>query len=391
MTDRTRLLLMVGVFLLARSLPVDDPRTRGALLEAFAMLREYARDHVVLCLVPALFLAGAISVFVGHAPVLKHLGPAASPRVAYPVAAVSGAILAVCSCTVLPLFAGIYRRGAGLGPASAFLYSGPAINVLAILLTARVLGLELGIARAVGAVLFAIVIGLLMHALFRADERERAAAAPPPGTGTPPRRPAQDVAYFAAMVGILVFASWSRPDDTAGGLWSAVYGAKWPVAGALAIVLAAMLLRWFRRDELAEWLAATWILARQILPLLLAGVLVAGFLLGRPGHEGMIPSEWITPLLGGNGPVANLGAALVGALMYFATLTEVPILQGLTGAGMGKGPALALLLSGPAVSLPSLLVIRSVLGARRTIAYAVLVIVLSAAAGLVYGALFAGR
>jgi hypothetical protein len=323
---------------------------------------------------------------------MKYLGAKASKWVAYPVAAVSGTILAVCSCTVLPLFSGIHKRGAGLGPATAFLYSGPAINALAIILTARVLGMELGIARAVGAVVFSVVIGLLMHLIFRKEERERAeahVAAMPLDLPAPTRQLWQDAIYFAGMVGVLVFANWGRPGETDGGLWATIFQAKWVISAILLIGIAAMLVRWFRRDELSTWVESTWGFAKQILPLLFGGVLVAGFLLGRPGHEGMIPSEWVARLVGGNSLSANLFAAVVGAFMYFATLTEVPILQGLIGSGMGKGPALTLLLAGPALSLPSMLVIRSVLGTKKTVVYVSLVVVLSTAVGLAYGSLFA--
>ena len=390
MRDRTILLWIVAVFLAARFLPVESTRVQGAIFEAFAMLHEYARDHVLLCLVPAFFIAGAISVFVSQASVMRYLGAQASKWVSYPVAAVSGAILAVCSCTVLPLFAGIHKRGAGLGPATAFLYSGPAINVLAIILTARVLGLELGIARAVGAISFAVVIGLLMHLIFRKEERARAAvaAAAPMDLGAPPRRLWQDGVYFAAMVGVLVFANWGKPTGSDGSVWAAIFQGKWVITGVLLVGLAATVVRWFRRDELAAWLEATWGFAKQILPLLLAGVIVAGFLLGRPGHEGIIPAEWVARLVGGNSLFSNLFAAVSGAFMYFATLTEVPILQGLMGAGMGKGPALALLLAGPALSLPNMLVIRSVLGTKKTVVYVCLVVALSTVAGLIYGSLF---
>ncbi len=387
MRDRNRLLLFVAVFLAARFLPVDDGRTRGALVEAFAMLHEYARDHVLLCLVPAFFIAGAIGVFVSQASVLKYLGGGASKWVAYPVAAVSGSILAVCSCTVLPLFAGIHRRGAGLGPAAAFLYAGPAINVLAIILTARVLGPELGIARAAGAVTFAVVIGLLMHGIFREEERARAAAPVAAAPAEPSRRLWQDGVYFAGMIGVLVFANWSRPPGSGDGPWAAIFASKWILTGIFLAGTAAALARWFRRDELAQWVDASWGFAKQILPLLLAGVLLAGFLLGRPGHEGVIPSGAVARVVGGNGLFANLFAAVAGAFMYFATLTEVPVLQGLLGSGMGKGPALALLLAGPALSLPSILVIRGVLGTRKTVVYVSLVIALSTIAGLLYGSL----
>jgi uncharacterized membrane protein YraQ (UPF0718 family) len=386
MRERTKLLWIAGVFLAARFLPLDHVRVRGGLFEAFAMVHEYARDHVLLCLVPAFFIAGAISVFVSQASVMKYLGAQASKWVAYPVAAVSGTILAVCSCTVLPLFAGIHKRGAGLGPATAFLYSGPAINVLAIILTARVLGLEIGIARAVGAVSFAVIIGLLMHAIFGREERESAAAVipdpAPPGRGL-----WQEGVYFAGMLGVLIFANWGKPTGGDGMLWATVFQGKWLISAVFLAFVILAAVRWFRREELGEWFGATWGFAKQILPLLLAGVLVAGFLLGRPGHEAMIPSRWVAQLVGGNSLTANLFASVSGALMYFATLTEVPILQGLMGAGMGKGPALALLLAGPALSLPNMLVIRSVLGTQKTITYVALVVVLSTTAGLFYGSI----
>jgi uncharacterized membrane protein YraQ (UPF0718 family) len=391
MRDRTRLALFVGIFLAARFLPVEGARTNGAILEAFAMLHEYARDHVLLCLLPAFFIAGAIGVFVSQGAVLKYLGAEAPRRVAYPVAAISGGVLAVCSCTVLPLFSGIHRRGAGLGPATAFLYAGPAVNVLAILLTAQVLGPELGVARAVGAVGFSLIIGLLMHLLFREEESRRTASAARAAVAAPePRRGiGKDALFLAGLVGVLVFANWARPPG-GGGPAATVHEAKWGVTGVLLLGLGVAARRWFRRDELLEWVESSWTFAKQILPLLLAGVLLAGFLLGRPGHEGMIPSAHVARLVGGNGLAANLFAALAGSLMYFATLTEVPILQGLLGSGMGRGPALALLLAGPALSLPNMLVIRSVLGTRKTVAYVLLVVVLSAVAGLTYGSL-AGR
>ena len=387
-TRLRQFLLLLGAFLAVYFLPVGSGRVQVSLVEAFAMLHEYAREHVLLCLVPALFIAGAIAVFVSKASVMKYFGPSANKLLSYSVASVSGTILAVCSCTVLPLFAGIYTRGAGLGPAIAFLYSGPAINVLAITLTARVLGLELGIARAVGAILFAFLIGLGMHVLFIKEEREKAKQAQ--GFDLPTsddERPLWHTGlYFATMVAILVFANWGRPLQPT-GLWAATYHAKWTITAILLVILALMLLRWFRRPELKEWTSSTWAFAWQIIPLLFGGVLVAGFLLGRPGHMALIPEEWVARLVGGNSLWANLFAAVSGALMYFATLTEVPILQGLLGAGMGKGPALALLLAGPALSLPSLLVLGGIMGPRKTAAYAVLVVVLATATGLIYGSI----
>ena len=383
-----KLLFFVGIFALAYLVPVEAERVRNGLTEAFAMLHEYAREHVLLCLIPAFFIAGAIGVFLGRDSVMKYLGAKANRVVAYSVAAVSGTVLAVCSCTVLPLFAGIYMRGAGLGPATAFLYSGPAINVLAIILTARVLGPQLGVARAVGAIGLAFVVGLLMQLLFRREELERAAAQDDFVTGDEVAdRPLWRTGlYFAAMVAILVFANWGKPSGVEGA-YAAIHGAKWAITGVLALALMYMLARWFDASELRKWTESTWGFAEQILPLLFAGVLVAGLLLGRPGHEGLVPSEWIAGLVGGNSLGANLFAAISGAFMYFATLTEIPILQGLLGSGMGQGPALALLLAGPALSLPSMLVINSILGPRKTIAYVSIVVVLSTAAGWVYGGL----
>ncbi len=385
MKERTKLAIILSVFLAAWFLPVSNETFLNAVAESLRLTRWYAREHVLLCLVPAFFIAGAISVFVSQGAVMKYLGPQASKWVAYPVAAASGTILAVCSCTVLPLFAGIHKRGAGLGPATAFLYSGPAINVLAIILTARVLGLELGIARAVGSVLFAVVIGLLMHLIFRKEEEQRAAGGLAMLSSDSQRKPWQDLVYFAAMVGVLVFANWGAPQgDT--GFWSAVHAVKWWVTGGFVLVLSVSIALWFKRGELKDWVDSSWTFAKQILPLLLAGVLVAGFLLGGPdGGRGVIPAGWIQGMVGGNSLGANFFAAFAGALMYFATLTEVPILQGLLGAGMGKGPALALLLAGPALSLPNMLVIRSVMGTKKTVVFVSLVVVMSTLAGFVFG------
>jgi uncharacterized membrane protein YraQ (UPF0718 family) len=389
MSNRYSFLLLAGVFLAAYYIPWSEPVIRQSGLEAFLMLQEYAREHVLTCLVPALFIAGAIAVFVSQTAVLKYFGADARKILSYSVASVSGAILAVCSCTVLPLFAGIYMRGGGIGPASSFLYSGPAINVLAIVLTARVLGWKLGLARAVGAVGFAFIIGLLMHFIYLKEEKARAANSLflPEGEGK--SRPLwKEVLYMATLVGILIFAAWGKPEQPV-GFWMAVWEVKWFITGALLVVLALELWVWFERDEISSWGQSTWGFAKQILPLLFAGVLVAGFLLGRPGHEALIPEKWIHSLVGGNSLGANLFASVAGALMYFATLTEIPILQGLLGSGMGQGPALALLLAGPALSLPSMLVIRSVVGTRKMLVYSGLVVVLSTIAGISYGALVA--
>jgi uncharacterized membrane protein YraQ (UPF0718 family) len=391
MKERTKLALILAVFAACWFLPLGSARFRGAIYESLSLVKWYAQEHVLLCLVPAFFIAGAISVFVSRASVMKYLGPQAKTVVAYPVAAASGVILAVCSCTVLPLFASIHKRGAGLGPATAFLYSGPAINVLAIILTARILGPELGIARAVGAILFAVVIGLLMSFIFRKEEAARQAECPEVMQGDEKGRALwQDGLYFAAMVGILVFANWGKPGDGEAGVWAAIHSAKWIVTGVFGVVLIGSIGAWFERDELSSWVNSSWKFAKQILPLLLAGVFVAGFLLGGPGSSarGIIPNAWIAQAVGGNSLLANFFASLVGAFMYFATLTEVPILEGLIKSGMGKGPALALLLAGPAVSLPNMLVIRSVMGTKKTLVFLGLVVVLSTITGMTYGAVF---
>jgi len=447
--------LLAG-FLAAYFLPVGTARFDGAVLEALHLVKWYAREHVLLCLVPAFFIAGAIGVFVSQAAVMKYFGPKANKALAYGVASVSGTILAVCSCTVLPLFGGIYRRGAGLGPAIAFLYSGPAINVLAIVLTARVLGWQLGLARAVGAVAFSVVIGVLMHLLFIREERAKATAAEDLGFGTdddPPRPLWQTALHFLAMAAVLVFANWARPAAES-GLWRTVFVWKWPITAACGLGLALALWRFlgarlwqvlawvaatavaallvpdrpavpftvgaialaaltgFGTAEMRDWGGQTWGFAKQITPLLLGGVLAAGFLLGSPEatDAGVIPNRWIAALVGDDAGVAyglvtgagtgapawlqaiwplwtNFFAALVGALMYFATLTEVPILRGLMDSGMGQGPALALLLAGPALSLPSMLVLNSILGPRKTLAYVGLVVVMATFTGMAFGAI----
>jgi len=429
-TEWRPLAWIVAVFLACFWLPVGGARFDGAVLESLHLVRWYAREHVMLCLVPAFFIAGAISVFVSQAYVMKYLGARANKVVAYGVASVSGTILAVCSCTVLPLFAGIHRMGAGLGPATAFLYSGPAINVLAIVLTARVLGIRLGVARGLGAIVFAVVIGLLMHLIFRREELGKATAQmalPEPEVARPLW---WNVLYFGAMIWVLVFANWGQPRSEV-GLWYGIWSARWSLTALGAAALGAILVSSFglklwklvvilvptvclalaapehpelpftvavvglsvviSRDhgDLGEWFASSWGFAKQILPLLLAGVLVAGGLLGRPGHEGLIPSAWVTAAVGGNSLGANLFASVAGAFMYFATLTEVPILEGLLGSGMGQGPALALLLAGPALSLPSMLVLASMIGWRKTVAYVSLVVVMATVAGLTYGQFFA--
>ncbi len=431
MKTRTELKIlgwMAGVFAAFYFLPLGNTRFDGALQEALALTQWYAQEHVILCLLPAFWIAGAIGAFVSQQSVMRYFGPNAPKLASYGVASVSGTILAVCSCTVLPLFSGIYRMGAGLGPATAFLYSGPAINALAIIMTAKILGMQIGIARAVGAVVFSILIGALMYWFFRHEEKAKAikmAELPEP----PASRPLwKTTVFFGLMVAVLIFANWGRSDE-ASGFFAATYAAKWWITSGFAAAFALALWRWLKlsavklalttiataaagwlapahpqlavlvavaglvwctagqEGEAGEWFNQSWENAKQIFPLLIGGVLVAGLMLGRPGHEGLIPSEWIARSVGGNSFGANLFSAVAGALMYFATLTEVPVLQGLIGSGMGQGPALTLLLAGPALSLPSMIVLNSVLGFKKTATYVALVVGLSTLVGWGYGAL----
>lgn len=423
-------LWILGFFLFAYFMPIGNESFSAAIIAAFDLAKWYAQEHVLLCLIPAFFIAGVIAVFVSQNAVIKYLGAKAKKWVAYLVASVSGTILAVCSCTVLPLFSGIHKRGAGLGPAIAFLYSGPAINILAIILTARILGLELGIARIIGAVSFSIIIGLIMSFIYRKEEKERAEAQlalPEPEESRPIW---QTAFHFFVLVAILVFANWGKPDST-DGFWYLLYDYKWALVGLFGILFSGSLifilklnklyvtistiivfitaLLWgdqplipfstavilltlmltFSDGEPNEWLGETWGFTKQIMPLLGAGVLVAGFLLGSNGNNnGIIPNGWIANLVGGNSLFSNFFASISGAFMYFATLTEIPILQGLINSGMGKGPALALLLAGPALSLPNMLVIRSVIGTQKTIVYVSLVVIMATITGLIYGSMF---
>ncbi len=388
MKQKTKIFIIVTVFIFFYFMPFSSSKILNALMESLLMAQDYARQHVLLCLIPAFFIAGAIANFISQENVIKYFGAETNKFLSYTVASVSGTILAVCSCTVLPLFAGIYKRGAGIGPATAFLYSGPAINILAIILTARVLGFELGLARAIGAVIFSVVIGLSMHFIFHEDEKEKNKGKNIfAGSNVPEERHLWQTAfYFAILVGILVFANWGKDESIK--TWQVIYNFKWFITGILLIILSWMLVKWFNKKELAQWVSSSWGFAEQILPLLLGGVLVAGFLLGRPGSEALIPKVWIENLVGGNSLWSNLFASVVGALMYFATLTEIPILQGLLGAGMGKGPALALLLAGPALSLPNMLVIRSILGTKKALVFIFLVVIMATFSGMVFGYFF---
>ncbi len=380
--EGTALAIGVTGFAVLYWFPIDYGVVGSAAAAAVELAHWYVREHFLLCLIPALFIAGALAAFLRRGAIMKYLQADANPVVAYAVASVSGALLAVCSCTVLPLFAGISRMGAGIGPGAAFLYSGPAINVLAIVLTASVLGPEMGIARGVGAVVFSLVIGLAMQALFGSRGQTRPLAMPESSSCSA----ARTVVIVAAMVAILVFANWNAA-DAGPGFFASVQGVKWYIVAGSALILGAAL-RGTPRKDLGEWIAQSWGFAKQIVPLLLAGVLIAGALLGSEARPGLIPSGWIAGAVGGNSLAANAFAAIAGAFMYFATLTEVPIVLGLLDNGMGKGPALALLLAGPAVSLPNMLALAGIMGWRRTAAYIVLVVAMATASGYLFGTFF---
>ncbi len=430
-------------FAFAFFLPIESARFNLAIAATLDLVKWYAREHFILCLLPAFLIAGVISVFVSQASVLKYFGAQAKKWVAYTVAAVSGTILAVCSCTVLPLFSSIHKRGAGLGPAIAFLYSGPAINILAIILTARILGFEMGVARTIGAISFSVLIGLSMAFIYRKEEKAKKEEQMNI-TAPPEKRPIWQTAFhFFTLVLILVFANWGKPaEGDSSSAWFYLWHYKWYITGFFSLVLGYSLIKILKikwqwvlgaavvtvasvilaniliendklrplvpmlvgiislsvitlldknDEENKAWIVATWDFAKLIIPLLAIGVIIAGFMLGST-HDGktiagVIPNEWISAIVGGNSFFSNFFASIVGAFMYFATLTEVPIVQGLLAAGMGKGPALALLLAGPSLSLPSMLVIRKVMGTQKTVVYVTLVVVFSTIAGLVFGAL----
>ena len=436
----------VAVFLVAYFLPLATPefkpetdptqvKVTSAIIEAFKLLQWYARNHTLACVVPALFIAGAITTFLSREAVLKHLGPKANKVEAYSVASVSGTVLAVCSCSVLPMFAGIYRIGAGLGPASAFLYAGPAINVLALFLTARVLGFQLGVARVIGAIVFGIIIGLIMALIFRKDEEQRTTATMQMPDPPASRRPLyQSALLLLAMIAFLVFSDWFNPGDKIVQLADAegtrfeatlqyetlsqydlrlkqavlghqvgevvrlpkseivsivdvdtwvvrIHHVRWYLAGAMGVVVLIMTLAWVDKAQFTEWMGNTWTFSKLLIPLLFGGVFIVGFL------GALLPEEQVAALVGDNSLTSNLIASVVGCFFYFATLTEIPILETLMKNGMAEGPALALLLAGPAMSIPSILVIRSIIGNTKTVVFTTLVVLMATIVGMGYGEL----
>ncbi|MDR0206609.1 MAG: permease [Bacteroidales bacterium] len=439
--------IFAGVFFL----PVSGETFTTAITAALDLAKWYAQEHIVLCLLPAFFIAGAIAVFINQGAILKYFGASAKKWLSYTFATVSGGLLAVCSCTILPLFSSIYKRGAGLGPAAVFLYSGPAFSILSIILTWRILGMEIGVARMIGAIGFSIIIGLAMAFIYRKEEKAKKEEQINFPT-MPDKRPMWQTSFhFLTLVLILVFANWGAPSgegchgSSEGGnsLWYYIFTYKWHITGMLAIGLCYSLIKilkikWFwvavsavvalvsailakslvanpvfvplvpmvvaiialsamtlfdkQNDDNRLWTISAWGFAKQILPLLAIGVVTAGFLLGSTHGStsiaGVIPNHWIESAVGGNSLLSNFICSFIGAFMYFATLTEVPIVQGLMASGMGKGPALALLLAGPSLSLPSMLVMRSVMGNQKTIVFVALVVVTSTIAGFLYGTFF---
>ncbi len=404
------LILFSAFFLFLYLFPFPERILKG-VREGVLLLHWYAKEHVLFCLIPAFFIAGAISTFISKESVLKYLGPESPKVLAFLVASVSGTVLAVCSCTVLPLFAGLYLQGAGLGPATTFLYSGPAINVLAIVLTAKVLGINLGIARALGSTSMGILLGVFMHLLFKKSEKRRIASLTPQAYEKGLSL-FHSISFLGILVAILLIATSKLPF-------------KWPLLYVIYLFLLIQLYLFFgvslkallfkaslvtllalmipykeipflgavlltslvanaQKGLLREWFDNSYILAKQIFPLLFLGVFFSGFFLGGLEGEGYIPKSYIEALLGGTGLLTHLFSALITALMYFATLTEVPIIQGLMSQGVKAGPALAMLLAGPAVSLPSLLVLKAVIGPKKTLTYAILVIIISALYGYFY-------
>lgn len=425
---------LVAIFIVAYALPLSNLKIQEAIQESFRLLQWYARNHTLACVMPALFIAGAIITFLSQSSVMRYLGPGANKPLAYAVASVAGCVLAVCSCSVLPMFAGIYNLGAGLGPATAFLYSGPGINILAIFLSARVLGFSIGAGRFIGAITFSVIIGLLMAVVFRKGERAKAQAAMQMPEPEKPRRHIGKTAIFlACMILFLVFSDWYNPGNvtvktTDGQKFKAVvihetkdmirfqleedyvenktgdkielqkteisdmqgqktwviqlHHIRWYLAGLCGLAVLIMAWRWFEQDEIRQWTHNTWEFTKLLVPLLYGGVFIVGFV------SMLLPEKQVAQWVGDNSLRSNLVASMIGAFWYFATLTEIPITQALMKLGMHKGPVLALLLAGPALSLPNILVIRKVMGTLKTVVFVLLVIVMATISGILFGTFF---
>ena len=363
-----KLFYVVIVFLFFYFLPIKSVWFYPALISGLELLREYAREHIITCLLPAFFIAGAIVAFVRKEAILKYLGRDVKKRVSYLIASVSGIFLAVCSCTILPLFAGIRKRGAGLGPAITFLFSGPAINIAAIFLTFSVIGFSMGLARVFFSIFLAIIIGLSMHFIFPEKKDDGDLILEKQATSSFSKK--KMILFFLSWLGILIVNGLAINT-----------GLKYWINAFLIMIILYLSIFDIKKEDNKNWVQETWSFSKIILPLLFIGVFIAGFI------SPLLPQELIEKVFGSNSLLSNLTASVFGSLMYFSTLTEVPILKELINKGMASGPALALLLAGPSISLPNLLVIRKVLGNKKTLVYISLVIIYSSLSGLIFGAL----
>lgn len=347
-------------------------------------LANYLSEHVLTCLIPAFFIAGAIAVFVSKESILRYFGVKAKKYISYSVASVSGTILAVCSCTILPLFASIYKRGAGIGPAITFLYSGPAVNILAIIFTARVLGFDMGIARAVASVGMSIVIGIIMATIFKQHDEEIKANNNfvYEKNETYNNRRWASLAIFIFLILLLILVTSPFP-----------WNIKFCVVYILTILIATLLIFYYSKEEVKEWGNETWFLFKRLFPVLLAGVFLVGVIGGITSQ--FVDAEpdkavgvAIKDYIGGNNLRSCFIASIIGAVLYMPTLLEVPIVNDLFGYDSGimkAGPALALLLAGPSLSLPNMIVIARVIGLKKAVIYIILVVIFSTLVGYVYG------
>ena len=371
MKEWIKLLILVAVFLVFYLAPVDAAVVTTSIAAGLVLLQEYARLHVLTCLVPAFFIAGTIAVYVKKDAVMKLLGPTTRKSIAYPVASVSGGILAVCSCTILPLFTGIYKRGAGIGPAVAFLFTGPAINVTAILLTGSVLGWDFAVGRLVAAMAISIIAGLLMSFIFR--EHDRKTVENGFTTGLESDVPYSNLTisfFFILQLAVLVIFGLAIDPSL-----------KATLLILLILIIAGIAIFKFRKEHTMEWFRETWNLTKKIMPYLFIGVFIAGMI------ETLVPQEIVIALVGKNTIISNVIASTFGAFMYFATLTEIPIIQKLMVLGMGRGPALTLFLTGNALSLPSMIVLFKIMGSKQASAYILTIVALSAVGGWLFGEL----
>ena len=342
-------------------------------------LVDYLSAHVLTCLIPAFFIAGAMNALLNKDSITKYLGEKSPAYKAYPVAVVGGLLLAVCSCTILPLFAGIKKKGAGIGPAIAFLYTAPATNILAVVFTWSVIGADFAIARIVLSITFAIMIGLIISKLFA----ETSAEAPAPIACACGPAPAVEsgkgqkhvILFIGTLVAILFVGTWAVfMENKLAGI-----PLRFIVLPLLIILIVAEALKWFSRDEQRAWLEETWSFMKKIFPLLFIGIFAAGVI------SALLPKDFLGLYLGSNTVSANLIAVLFGTFMYFPTLVEVPMAKMFLDLGMAKGPLLAYVLADPVISLPSILVVRKFMGTKQTIAYVLLIVFFCTLAGLIYG------